>query len=126
MDVRCRGVRGATTVEANTRDAILAGATELLNRMIDDNGMREEDVASVIFSVTPDLDATYPAAAARELGWHSTALFCCREIPVARSPAMCIRVLVHCNTARTQGEVRHVYLHGARSLRPDLAEEGGK
>ena len=116
----CRGIRGAITVAENDAGAILAATRELLEQMIAENGVREEDVASVTFTATPDLDAAYPAVAARQLGWTRAALICMQEMPVAGSLPRCIRVLVHWNTDRTGDEVRHVYLREARCLRPDL------
>lgn len=116
-----RGVRGATTVEANDRRRILAATRELLDLIVERNGIRAEDVASALFTVTPDLDAEFPAFAARELGWTEVPLVCGREIPVPGALASCIRVLLHWNTDRPQREVRHVFLHGARVLRPQWA-----
>ena len=115
----CRGIRGATTVEGNNAEAILNATRELLDALIAANGLREEDVVSAIFSATSDLDAVFPAKAARDLGWADTALFCCQEMDVPDAPPKCIRVLIHWNTPKSQREVVHVYLHGARILRPD-------
>ena len=117
----CRGIRGATTVAGNDAEAILSATEELLRRIIALNGVREEDVASVIFTATQDLDACYPAVAARRLGWTHTALLCVQEMAVQGSLARCIRVVVHWNTDRPVHEIRHVYLREARHLRPDLA-----
>lgn len=114
-----RGIRGATTAEANTRGAILAATRELLIALIAANRIEAEDVASAIFTTTVDLNAEYPAAAARELGWHDVALMCAHEINVPQGVPKCIRVLVHWNTAVRADEVKHVYLRGAVSLRPD-------
>lgn len=113
-----RGVRGATTVDRNDRDEILAATTELLRLIVDLNGIRSEDVAYAWFTVTPDLDAEFPAFAARELGWTEVPLMCGREIPVSGALPLCIRALLSWNTAKTQHEVRHVFLHGAKELRP--------
>lgn len=118
----CRGIRGAVTVSANEAEAILAGTRDLLEHLVAANGVFEEDVASVIFTVTPDLDAAYPARAAREMGWVNTPFLCMQESPVAGSLPRCIRVLVHWNTDLPPGRVQHVYLGGARALRPDLVE----
>jgi chorismate mutase len=120
----CRGIRGATTVKANTADAILDGTCELLTRIADANGLLVGDIASALFVVTPDLNAAFPAAAARTLGWSDVALLDAQEIPVPGSLPHCIRVLIHWNTEKSQAEIRHVYLHGAAALRPDLKEEG--
>jgi chorismate mutase len=132
--VPCRGIRGATTVEANSEAAILSATRELLTALVEANGLSSDDIASAIFTVTPDLTAAFPAQAARELGWRHTALLHAQEIPVPGGLARCIRVLLHWNTGVPQAEVRHVYLQGAVSLRPDLqghhahttVEEGGK
>lgn len=116
----CRGIRGATTVERNEREEILAATRELLTLLISRNELRAEDVASVIFTMTADLDAEFPALAARELGWSDVALICMREIPVPGSLPMCIRVLLHVNTERGAGEIHHVYIRGAVNLRPEF------
>lgn len=124
MTVCCRGVRGATTVEQNEPAAIIEATSELLLALIEANGLLAEDVASAFFTVTADLDAAYPARAARELGWTDVALMCAGEIPVPGSLPRCIRVLIHWNTESAQSEVRHIYLREATALRPDLS--GGK
>jgi chorismate mutase len=116
----CRGIRGATTVEVNEAEAILNATAELLEQIVAANDVCEEDVVSVIFTMTPDLDAVYPAVAARQLGWTHTALICTQEMAIAGSLPRCIRVLVHWNTDRPIDQVRHVYLREARTLRPDL------
>lgn len=119
----CRGVRGATTVEANTREEILAATRDLLRRLIAANDIHPEDVASVIFSTTSDLNAEFPAVAARQLGWHESALFCTHEMDVPDALERCIRVLIHWNTERSLEEVEHVYVREARNLRPDRSIE---
>jgi chorismate mutase len=118
----CRGIRGATTVEHNDREEILAATTELLQLLISRNELRAEDVASAIFTVTEDLDAEFPALAARYLGWTEVALICTREIPVPGSLEKCIRILLHVNTTRSAAEIQHVYIRGAVNLRPTLNE----
>jgi chorismate mutase len=119
----CRGLRGATTVQENQADAILEATAELLRALVERNDLREADVASVLFTATPDLDAAYPAVAARQLGWTQTALLCAQEMAVRGSLPRCIRVLIHWNTDRPQEQLHHVYLREARKLRPDRAEE---
>lgn len=119
MTVRCRGVRGATTCEANTREAILAATRELLELLIAHNGIQADDIASAIFTTTTDLTAEFPAVAARALGWSDTALLCGHEMDVPGSLRSCIRVLIHWNTERRADEIVHVYLKGAQNLRPD-------
>lgn len=122
MPLCCRGLRGATTVTENTREAIFEATKELLEELIKANGIEIEDVASAIFTTTTDLDADFPAVAARALGWTDTALMCGHEMNVPGSLRKCIRVLVHWNTERTNKELVHVYLRGAAALRPDRAK----
>jgi len=119
LPVMCRGVRGATTVTENTGEAILAATREMLFVIIRANGMKPDDVASAYFTTTTDLNATYPALAARQLGWYDVALLCGHEMAVPDSLARCIRVLIHWNTCIRPKEIVHVYLRGARQLRPD-------
>ncbi|HMO56392.1 MAG TPA: chorismate mutase [Roseiflexaceae bacterium] len=121
MTIYCRGIRGATTAEANTREAIREATRDLLERLIAANDLRIEDIASVIFSTSSDLNAEFPAVAARELGWLDTALLCTHEMAVPGSLPRCVRVLIHWNTTRRADEIVHVYVRGARSLRPDRA-----
>jgi chorismate mutase len=116
----CRGIRGAITVDSNTPQAILDATAELLRAMIEANSIRREDVASVIFTTTPDLNAEFPALAARCLGWDDVALLCGQEMGVPGSLAMCVRILLHVNTDRRADQMVHVYLRGAQALRPDL------
>jgi chorismate mutase len=121
----CRGIRGAITVELNEACAIIAATCELLARIVAVNGVMVEDVASVIFTATPDLDTAYPARAAREMGWCNVPLLCMQEMRVQGSLPRCIRVLVHWNTDLPAGQIQHVYLGKARALRPDLATGDG-
>jgi chorismate mutase len=118
----CRGIRGATSVAENSREAILAATRELLTRIAERNAIDVEEITSIFFTVTDDLDAEYPALAARQLGWINVALLCAREIPVPGSLGRCVRVLLHINTTRSQAEIRHVYLHEAVALRPGWAD----
>ncbi len=120
----CRGIRGAITVEHNDREEILAATIELLQAIIHRNDLRKEDIASAIFTVTEDLDAEFPARAARQLGWTDVALLCAREIPVPGSLQRCIRVLLHVNTTRSNAEMQHVYLRNAAILRTTLSDIG--
>ncbi len=119
-----RGIRGATTARANTREAILEATRELLQMLIRANDFKPDDIASVYFTMTRDLDAVFPAAAARTLGWNHVALFDAQAPAVSDDLARCIRVLIHWNTDRKANEIRHVYLHEATQLRPDLKLEG--
>lgn len=118
-----RAIRGATTVADNTREDILEATTELLEAIVRINEVEPEDMASIIFTTTPDLDAVFPAVAAREAGWTNIALECLHEMNVPGSLARCLRILIHVNTELPQGELTHVYLRDARTLRPDLADE---
>lgn len=116
-----RGIRGATTVEANTRDSILEAAGELLGEIIRANDIQAEDVASAYFTTTTDLNAEFPAVVARrDFGWTNIALMCGHEIDVPGSLRMCLRIMLHVNTETPQSKVCHVYLRGATALRPDL------
>ncbi len=117
-----RGVRGATTVEHNDREEILEATRQMLALMIRLNGIDPADVASAMFTTTTDLNAEFPALAARQLGWLDVPLLCGHEMSVPGALARCIRVLVHWNTSRTQAEISHVYLRAAASLRPDLSK----
>jgi chorismate mutase len=121
MGTWCRGIRGATTAAENSREAILEATREMLQQVIAANGIEEDDVASAVFTTTSDLNAEFPAVAARELGWTNTALMCGHEMHVPGSLPACIRVLIHWNTSRRADEIVHVYLRGARSLRPERA-----
>jgi chorismate mutase len=117
-----RGIRGATTIEKNEAGAIYEGTLELLQTLVRLNAIRPDDVAYIWFTVTEDLDAAFPADAARAgLGWTDVPLICGREIPVPGALGKCVRVLLSWNTARAQQEVRHAFLHGARVLRPAWA-----
>jgi chorismate mutase len=119
MTIYCRGIRGATTVETNTSEAILEATHELLQLIIEANELNSVDVGSVIFTTTADLNAEFPAMAARRMGWHDVALMCGHEMAVPGSLQQCIRILIHWNTSKSQTEIKHVYIRGARHLRPD-------
>lgn len=118
-----RGIRGATTVPANTREAILDAARELLDEIVRLNEIERDDVASIIFTTTPDLDAEFPAVAAREAGWTDVALECLHEMNVPGALPRCLRLLMHVNSERAQNEVTHVYLRDAGVLRPEFAAD---
>ena len=115
-----RGIRGATTVPEDTADAILSATEELVRELVTANDLKAEDIASALFTVTPDLHAEFPAAAARRIGWTMVPLLNFTEIGVPGRLEKCIRVLLHVNTQRGQNEMVHVYLREAVSLRPDL------
>ena len=118
----CRGVRGATTVEDNSAEEILKATRQLLALMIRQNEIEPDDVCSAIFSTTTDLDAEFPALAARQLGWIDVALMCVHELDVPGSLRRCIRVLLHWNTDKSPSELVHVYIKGAAGLRPDRSQ----
>jgi chorismate mutase len=118
----CRGVRGATTADSNTRDDILTATRQLLALMIRLNGIEPQYVASAVFSLTRDLDAEFPALAARQLGWLDVPLLCTYEVDVPGSLRRCVRVLIHWNTDKPQNEIRHVYVKEAERLRPDISK----
>ena len=116
-----RGIRGATTVTEDDVDLILQATRELLEAIVKENAdMKPEDIGSAIFTVTEDLSATFPAQAARQMGWSMVPMMCAREIPVPGSLPKAIRMLVHWNTETPQSQIKHVYLRDAVKLRPDL------
>ncbi len=113
----CRGIRGATTADENSKEAILDATKELLRLIVSSNTIEIDQVASVSFTTTQDLNAEFPAAAAREMGWEDTALLCGHEMNVPNGLPMCIRVLLLINTEKKASELKHVYIKGARHLR---------
>jgi chorismate mutase len=117
-----RGIRGAVRVDGNTRENIFAATQRLLRAIIDANDVAVDDIASVFFTATGDLDADYPAYAARELGWVTVPLLCAHEMKVPGSMSGVIRVLMHVNTEKTQAEIEHQYLGETAQLRPDISE----
>lgn len=116
-----RGFRGATTADANTREAILEATAELFDALIRANDIQRDHVASIIFTTTPDLNAEFPAVAARNAGWTDIALMCGHEMSVPGSLQRCVRILMHVNTELAVDQVKHIYLREAQRLRPDLA-----
>lgn len=116
-----RGIRGATTVDNDNHDEVLAATEELLEGILAANpSLVSDDIASILFTVTDDLSSVHPAKAARKLGWTSVPLLCSTEIPVPNSLPKCVRVLIHWNTELKQTEIKHIYLKNAKALRPDL------
>ena len=113
----CRGIRGATVAEENTAEAIYSATKELLKGLIDANDIQERDVAAVHFTMTPDLNAVFPAAAARQLGWNNTALMGSAEIAVPGSLSGCIRILILFNTVKEPQDLVNLYLNGTDVLR---------
>jgi len=115
---QCRGIRGATTADANTREAILEATQELLEGLIEKNEIDQESIAAAIFSTTPDLNAEFPAVAARtKLGWQHIALFNTHEMAVPNDAPKCIRVLLLVNTDKASSELINLYMRGAINLR---------
>ena len=104
---RVCGIRGAIQVPQNTKQDIMEAATRLLTAIVQENGIQVEDIASVFFTLTPDLNAEFPARAARDLGWTSIGLLCAREIDVPGSMDRVLRVLIHANLPRHQKEMKH-------------------
>lgn len=115
--MQIRGIRGATTVKNNDKKNLIAATKELLAEIVKSNQLKVEDIASVIFSATKDLDAEFPAVAAREIGWNETPLLCTKEIDVPGSLEKCIRVLILVNSDKTQKEIKNIYLKEAVNLR---------
>lgn len=120
MQWKVRAIRGATTVTVNTIEAIREAVTELLEAIEIHNSLDPDDIVSIIFTATQDLDAIFPAAIARERPhWQNVPLLDVQQMQVAGSLDKCIRVILHVNTPKLQGEMQHVYLQGAKNLRPD-------
>ncbi|MDA5106859.1 MULTISPECIES: chorismate mutase [Brevibacillus] len=120
-----RGIRGAITIENDTQEEIVSATKLLLEEMVSRNGVRADDIASILITTTEDIKATFPAQAARLLdGWQYVPLMCAREIPVPGSLPRCIRVMMHVNTDKAASEIHHVFMRDAVKLRPDLANRG--
>lgn len=118
-----RGIRGATTVEQNDKEEILAATIELWNQIIEQNGIVPEEIGAVYITVTPELTATFPASAIRQLpGFELVPLMCSVEVPVVGALSNCIRFMLMVNTDKKQNEIAHVYLKEAMRLRPDLSK----
>ena len=118
-----RGIRGATSADTNSKEAILEATTELLGRLVEANDVDVDDVAAAYFTATDDLNAEFPALAARQMGWTETALMCAREMNVKDGAKRCIRVLLLANTDKALEEIEFVYLKGASNLRSRGTEE---
>ena len=120
---RVRGIRGATTAHSNTKEAILDASRELLERLIEANDIDPDEVASLVFTTTPDLNAEFPAVVARQMGWTQVALMCAHEMAVPDAQPQCIRALLLMNTEKSPQELRNIYLRGAKNLRTRGMEE---
>ena len=123
---KVRGIRGATTADSNTKGAILGATRELLAKVVADNGVEVDDVAAAVFTTTQDLNADFPAVAARKMGWEHVALLCGHEMKVPDSQSMCIRVLLLVNTETAPQDIVHVYLKGAVNLRARVMGDGSE
>lgn len=121
-----RGIRGAIDVAKNSREEILSKTGTLLRAMVRENGVKADDVASAIFSLTPDLDAEFPAIAARKMGWDDVPLMCCAELGIPGAMKRVVRVLLLVNTSKPPSKIRHQYLGKTPRLRPDLNSKGTK
>jgi chorismate mutase len=115
-----RGLRGATTVDADTTEQVTERSQELMLRLMERNELVEDDIVSALFTATADVTSVFPATAVREIGFGAVPLLCAAEIAVPGAMPLCIRVLLHAYTTRTRDEIHHVYLHGAQGLRDDL------
>ena len=122
MSTSVRAVRGATTVEVDTPEAISERVVALLRQILDRNGLVEDDIISILFTATEDIVSTFPATAARSMGLGAVPLICARELAVVGSVQHCIRVMLHVTTDRPRDQVHHVYLEGAQGLRDDLPD----
>ncbi|MCM3077890.1 MULTISPECIES: chorismate mutase [Brevibacillus] len=121
-----RGVRGAITVENDTKEEVISATKLMLKEIISRNGLQPEDIASMLFTTTEDVSSVFPAQAARLLdgeNWAYVPLMCMREIPVPGSLPMCVRVIMHVNTDKSAKEIQHVFLRDAVKLRPDLTKQ---
>ena len=117
---RLQALRGATTLEADTPEQLNLRVGELLGEMLRQNSIAADDLVSVFFTATPDITSGFPATAARDYGLSDVALFGAQEMAVTGALGLCVRILLHCYTASSRDQLRHVYLHQAASLRPDL------
>ncbi len=122
MPSSVRAVRGATTVDDDTPDAITDRVVALLTQILERNGLVEDDIISILFTATEDIVSTFPATAARSMGLGAVPLICARELSITGSMPHCIRVMLHVTTERTRSEIHHVYLEGAQGLRDDLPD----
>jgi len=120
--IMVRGLRGATTLEADTVEQVTARSQELMRQIMVRNDLCEDDIVSVLFTATADVNSAFPATAVREVGFGAVPLLCAAEIAVPGSMPLCIRVLLHVHTTKTKEEIHHVYLHGAQGLRDDLPD----
>ena len=116
-----RGIRGAITATSNTSEDILSSTEKLLSEVVRQNSIKTDDIASIIFTLSPDLNAVFPAEAARKIGWSFVPLLCASEINVPGGLQKCIRILMHVNTGKKPNEINHIYLEGAKVLREEFS-----
>lgn len=121
-ELRVRAIRGATTVDHDTREEVIARTRELVAAVVERNGLTSDDLISILFTATDDIRSAFPAEAARAAGFTHVPLMCARELDVVDGIERCIRVMVHVTTVAAPTALRHPYLHGARQLRTDLPE----
>jgi chorismate mutase len=122
MSPSVRAVRGATTVDVDTPEAVTERVVALLGQILDRNGLVEDDLISILFTATEDIVSTFPATAARSMGLGAVPLICARELSITGSVRRCIRVMLHVTTDRPRDQIHHVYLEGAQGLRDDLPD----
>ena len=122
MTLAVRALRGATTIDIDTADEVRVRTIDLLQQMLERNGVEHDDIISVLFTATDDIHSMFPASAARDIGFGDIPLICARELDITDATPRCIRVLLHLTTTRSRSELRHVYLEGASGLRDDLPE----
>jgi len=122
MGSAVRALRGATTVDEDSKEQITERVVELMRSMVEQNAVDHDDLISIWFTATPDIHSMFPALAARNIGYGDVPLLCAQELDIDGATPRCIRVLAHLNTTRSNAELHHVYLHGARALRDDLPE----
>jgi chorismate mutase len=122
MPTSVRAVRGATTVDIDSVEAITERVVALLQRILEQNGLDEDDIISILFTATEDIVSTFPATAARSMGLGAVPLICARELAIVGSVPRCIRVMLHVTTERSREDIHHVYLEGAHGLRDDLPD----
>lgn len=118
-----RAIRGATTVAENTKEAVFEASCELINDILQNNPIEVSDIASIIFTVTPDITAVFPAAAVRKMGICDVPLLDMAAPDIDNALKMCIRVIMHINSDMKNSDLTHSYLRGAKVLRPDLAKK---
>jgi chorismate mutase len=122
MPATLRAVRGATTVDEDSPEAITGRVVILLTRIMERNELAEDDIVSILFTATEDIVSIFPAAAARTMGLGAVPLICARELAIVGSVPRCVRVMLHVSTERPRDEIHHVYLEGAQGLRDDLPD----